>query len=119
MAAFGRPHSIRPSRSTVPLLVFILWFAFSPAAVGQEPATVAATDSASAVATACRILLAIPPSTPSNRCVVERYEETPTEYVLRIRELPPPGGKPSVFSRSEVRLSKQEPSVTVKREPGL
>ena len=119
MAAFGRTTGTRSSRSYASLLALIVYLALPPRAAAQGPATAPATDSVSAVATACRVVLAIPPATQANRCVIERYRETATEYVIQLRELPPPGGETPVFPRSEVRLSKREPSVTVTREPEL
>jgi len=119
MVAFGSTAGTDTLRSIAPLLTLILFFAFPPRAVAQARAALPATDSASAVATACRVIVAIAPAARATRCVIERYRETATEYVIRLRELPAPGAKAPVFPRSEVRLSKREPSVTVTREPEL
>ena len=119
MAAFGRAPGTRSPLSTAPLLALIPCFILPPSAAAQTPTAIPATDSAGAVQVACRVVLSIPPATPAHRCVIERYRETAAEYVIRLRELPPPGGDAPVFPRSEVRLSKREPSVTVTRRPEL
>ncbi len=79
-----------------------------------------ATDSARATATACAVLRSLrqQPSTPYG-CGIEGFEETATEYVLQVREIPPPGVLPPSFARSTVRLRKRDLSATVIRVPEL
>lgn len=117
MAVLRWTTRARSPLSAARLLALILCLFVPPCAAAQGPTAAPVTDSASAVAVACRIVLAILPSTRANRCVIERYHETATEYVVELRELPAAGGTAPVFPRSEVRLSKREPSVTVTREP--
>lgn len=119
MAVPGRTTVARNTHSTAPLFPLLSSLVLPPWLAAQTPAPVPASDSVGAVAVACRVILAIPPANRAHRCVIERYRETATEYVIVLRELPPPGGQAPVFPRSEVRLSKREPSVTVTREPEL
>ena len=76
-------------------------------------------DSAHAVAAACAVAQALRAAAERSRCQVDRYTETPTEYVVWVREAPAPGAPPLVFSRSEVRLNKTEPSLILTRVPEL
>jgi hypothetical protein len=104
-----------------PMLVFTALLLPLPAAA-QAPARAAArpvADSAQAVVTACAVVQAIRPLVERGGCRVERYRETRTEYILRVREQAPPGAAPLHFAESEVRFSKTEPSVTVTRVPEL
>jgi hypothetical protein len=85
----------------------------------QAPVSPPVADSAQAVAAACAIVLGLRPRRPRPRCVVTGYEETATEFVVRVREEVAPGEAPPLFDRSDVRFSKKERSVVVTREPEL
>jgi hypothetical protein len=76
-------------------------------------------DSAQAVAIACQVVLALRSPRKRYPCEVERYRESSTGFIIRVHERAPAGAPPLEFSRSEVRLSKTEPSVIVTREPEL
>jgi hypothetical protein len=75
-----------------------------------------AFDSVWASRAACRVVLSLRPEPHRYRCSVESVRETPTEYVIRVREVAVDGGRPP-FHRSTVRL--QRPAVTVTRVPDL
>ena len=97
-----------------PVIVAPLWLA----ARGNAQAVKSPiADSTEAVATACAVVLALRPPRQRYRCEVEAYQETPTEFVVRLQEQVPEGAPPLVFARSVVRFSKAEPSVTVRRVP--
>lgn len=108
-------HAIGAALAAIALL--------APASVAAQetsPATAPRiADSAQAVATACAVAQSLRPAAERYRCQVERYAETPTEYVVWVREEPAPGAPPLVFSRSKVRLNKTEPSIVVTRAPEL
>jgi hypothetical protein len=88
------------------------------AAQGSSRTAVAfAIDSSWATGTACRAVLSLRQEPRRYRCHVESFKETPTEYVMRVRELSRDGDLTPPFSRSTVRL--QKPSVTVTRVPDL
>jgi hypothetical protein len=76
-------------------------------------------DSASAVRTACAIMEALRLPDLKATCLFESYKETPTEYVVKVREQPPPGAPPLQFPHSEVRLDKMGHAATVTRTSGL
>jgi hypothetical protein len=101
------------------LAAMVLLFPDVAAAQGKSPAAALVADSAHAVATACAVVQSMRPAAERYRCRMERYAETPTEYVIRVREEAPPGSAPLVFGQSEVRLSKSESSVIVTRIPEL
>jgi hypothetical protein len=108
------PTSMGPALAAMVLLVPDL-----AAAQGKSPAAVLVADSAHAVATACAVVQGLRPAAERYRCRMEHYMETPTEYVVRVREEAPPGAAPLVFGQSEVRLQKTEHSVIVTRIPEL
>jgi hypothetical protein len=117
---------VRRSRTVPPLaparLLVLLALLFPGSAAAQRPGPqgVPAADSAEAVATACAVVLALrPPAARQYRCALEGYQESETEYVIRVRERAPRGAAALPSPRSEVRLSKREPSVLVTREPEL
>ena len=86
----------------------------------QEPGRSAiafATDSSWATRAACKVVLSLREQPRRYRCYVESFKETPTEYVMRVREVSSDGALPPPFHRSTVRLLK--PSVTVTRVPDL
>jgi hypothetical protein len=96
--------------------------AFVPASSAQAAPARAAppiADSAQAVAVACAVAQALRRAAERYRCRVERYAETPTEYIVRVIEDAAPGAPPLMLSRSEVRLEKRERSVIVTRAPEL
>ena len=119
MEAFGHQSGTPVPRSTAPLLSLLASLLVPVPALAQAPTAMPLTDSAGAVAMACRVALALRPPAHRFRCNVERYQETVNEYVVRVHEQVPRGVPPLPFPRSEVRLSKREPSVTVTREPEL
>jgi hypothetical protein len=92
----------------------ILWL---PGRLVAQAVAPGLADSAQVIATACAIVLALRPVTQRYRCQVVTYQETPTEYIVRLHEQPPPGLSRLMFDRSVVHLSKAEPSVTVSRVP--
>jgi hypothetical protein len=98
------------------VLAGLLWL---PSRAMAQALVAGATDSAHAVATACTVVLALSESADRYRCRVEAYQETPTEFVVRVHEQALAGARPPVYAHSVVRLSKVEPSVTVLRVPQL
>jgi hypothetical protein len=76
-----------------------------------------AMDSGWASGAACKVVLSLRQDPRSYRCYVESFKETPTEYVIRVREVFSDGTLPPPLHRSTVRLRK--PSVTVTRVPDL
>ena len=88
-----------------------------PAQDSGKAAVAFAMDSSWASVAACKVVLALRQEPRRYRCYVESFKETPTEYVMRVREVPLDGTLPPPFHRSTVRLRK--PSVTVTRVPDL
>lgn len=109
-------------RAVVQTLAAVTLVSLLPSASAQARASFAPNrpaDSLYAAATACEVVQDLRPETERHGCVVEAFQETPTEYILRVRELAPPGARPLVFACSEVRLHKTDGSVIVKRVPEL
>ena len=88
-----------------------------PAQDSRRTAVAFAFDSTWATRAACKVVLSLRQEPRRYRCSVESFEETPTEYVIRVREVSSDGDLPPPFHRSTVRL--QKPSVTVTRVPDL
>jgi hypothetical protein len=88
-----------------------------PAQESARPAIAFAMDSSWASRVACKAVLSLREQPRRYRCHVESFKETPTEYVVRVREVSLNGALPPPFHRSTVRLLK--PSVTVTRVPDL
>jgi hypothetical protein len=88
-----------------------------PAQDSRQTAMAFAFDSSWASGAACKVVLSLRQEARRYRCSVESFKETPTEYVIRVREVPLDGARPPPFHRSTVRL--QKPSVTVTRVPDL
>jgi hypothetical protein len=76
-----------------------------------------AFDSSWATGAACKVVLSLRQEPRRYRCSVVSFEETPTEYVIRVREVSLDGARPPPLPRSTVRLRK--PSITVTRVPDL
>jgi hypothetical protein len=110
------PHCWLPAIGT-PLVAVVFLVATSAAAQAPPATAPPIADSAQAVATACAVAQALRGAADRYRCRVERYAETPTEYIIRVREETPPGAPPLEFSQSDVRLQKTERSVLVSRVP--
>jgi hypothetical protein len=85
----------------------------------SRPAVAFAADSSWATGAACKVVLSLRQEPRRYRCYVESFKETPTEYVMRVREESLDGALPPPFERSTVRLKKTKPSVTVTRVPDL
>jgi hypothetical protein len=83
----------------------------------RQTAMAFAFDSSWASGAACKVVLSLREEPRRYRCSVESFKETPTEYVIRVREASLEGPRPPPFHRSTVRL--QKPSVTVTRVPDL
>jgi hypothetical protein len=90
-----------------------------PAQDSVQPAVPFAADSNWATGAACKVVLSLRSEPRRYRCYVESFKETPTEYVMRVREVSLDGARPPPFDRSTVRLQKTKPSVTVTRVPDL
>lgn len=88
-----------------------------PAQDSGKAAVAFAMDSSWASVAACKVVLSLRQEPRRYRCYVESFKETPTEFVIRVREVSPDGALPPPLSRSTVRL--QKPSVTVTRVPDL
>jgi hypothetical protein len=88
-----------------------------PAQDSGRTAVAFAMDSSWATGAACKAVLSLRQEPRRYRSYVESFKETPTEYVIRVREVPSTGALPPPFHRSTVRLKK--PSVTVTRVPDL
>ena len=88
-----------------------------PAQDSRQTAMAFAFDSSWATGAACKVVLSLRQEPRRYRCSVESFKETPTEYVIRVREVTLDGDLPPPFHRSTVRL--QKPSVTVTRVPDL
>ena len=78
-----------------------------------------AADSTWATGAACNVVLSLRQKPRRYRCYVESFRETPTEYVMRVREVSLDGDLAPPFHRSTVRLQKAKRSVTVTRVPDL
>lgn len=111
------PHSCR----SLALLSLPLLFFSAPlrAQDARETASAWAMDSNRAVTAACKVVQSLREDPGGYRCYVETFEETPTEYIVRVREFPRDGTLPSLRSRSTVQIRKTEPSVTVTQVPDL
>jgi hypothetical protein len=90
-----------------------------PAQDSGQPAVAFAADSSWATAAACKVVLALRQEPRRYHCYIESFKETPTEYVMRVREMSVDGARPPPFQRSTVRLEKTKSSVTVTRVPDL
>ena len=88
-----------------------------PAQDSRQTALAFALDSSWASGAACKVVLSLRHEPRRYRCSVESFKETPTEYVIRVREVAYDGARPPPFHRSTVRL--QKPSITVTRVPDL
>jgi hypothetical protein len=88
-----------------------------PAQDSRQTAMAFAFDSSWATGAACKVVLSLRQGPRRYRCSVESFKETPTEYVIRVREASLDGARLPAFHRSTVRL--QKPSVTVIRVPDL
>jgi hypothetical protein len=98
----------------------LLWLPTTlPAQDSGHPAVGFAADSNWAAGAACKVALSLRDEPRRYRCYVESFKETPTEYVMRVREVSLDGGPPPPFYRSIVRLQKTKASVTVTRVPDL
>ena len=83
----------------------------------RQTAVASAFDSSWAIGAACKVVLSLRQEPRHYRCSVESFQDTPTEYVIRVREVSSDGARPPPFHRSTVRL--QKPSITVTRVPDL
>ena len=86
----------------------------------QDPgrsAVALAFDTSWARSAACQAVLSLRQDPRRYRCYVESLQDTPAEYVVRVREVALDDAQPPPFHRSTVRL--QKPSVTVTRVPDL
>lgn len=115
----SRGRTPPPSALPLSLALGALFLPMLAAAQSKLPTSAPVTDSSEAVAAACAIVLGLRARAPRPRCDVSGYEETPAEFVVRVREEGAPGQAPLLFDRSEVRFSKRERSVVVTREPEL
>jgi hypothetical protein len=88
-----------------------------PAQDSRQTALAFAFDSSWATGAACNVVLSLRQEPRRYRCSVESFEETPAEYVIRVRETSLDGARPPPLHRSTVRLRK--PSITVTRVPDL
>lgn len=88
-----------------------------PAQNSRQTAVAFAFDSSWACGAACKVVLSLRQEPRHYRCSVESFQETPTEYVIRVREVSLDSTGPPPFHRSTVRL--QKPSITVTRVPDL
>jgi hypothetical protein len=75
-------------------------------------------DSALAVGVACDLVLSLSTSA-ANECRLEGFQQTPTGYRLRVREIAPPGAKGAGFPLAEMWLTTDGRSATVERSPEL
>ena len=106
----------------VPLVLVVIVVPLPSAAAQIKHPTSSQTsvrDSISAVRTACAIVEALRLPNLKASCLFESYKETPTEYVVTVREQSPPGAPPLQFPHSEVRLDKTGNAATVTRTPGF
>ena len=87
-----------------------------PAQSSRPTALAFAFDSSWATGAACNVVLSLRQEPRRYRCSVESFQETPAEYVIRVRETSLDGARPPLH-RSTVRLRK--PSSTVTRVPDL
>jgi hypothetical protein len=112
-------HPVPALRCRHVLGIVVLFGLPTPLPAQESPRTAVAFafDSSWASATACRIVLSFREEPRRYRCSVESFKETPTEYVIRVREVASDGAPPPPFHRSAVRL--QKPSITVTRVPDL
>ena len=105
-----------------PLILAVLLLCLITPARAQDTVETAASfaiDRSRAAAAACKVVQSLRDNPRRYRCYVERFEETPTEFIIRVRELPREGTLPPPFTRSTVQIQKSEPSVTVTRVPEL
>lgn len=88
-----------------------------PAQDSRQTALAFAFDSSWASGAACKVVLSLRQEPRRYRCSVESFKETPSEYVIGVREMAFDDARPPPFHRSTVRL--QKPSITVTRVPDL
>lgn len=72
-------------------------------------------DSIRAVAVACELLTQLPQHPVGASCRIEAYQETPAEFIVRLREVPPFDGGPLDFPVSEVRLTRDGANAVIRR----
>jgi hypothetical protein len=83
----------------------------------RQTAVALAFDSSWATGAACKVVLQLRQDPRRYRCSVESFKETPTEFVIRVREVSLDDVRRPPLDRSTVRL--QKPSITVTRVPDL
>jgi hypothetical protein len=111
------PAPVFRCRHVLCMAVLLCMPAALPAQDSRQTAMAFAFDSSWASRAACKVVLSLRQEPRHYRCSVEFFQETPTEYVIRVREASLDGARPPAFHRSTVRL--QKPSVTVTRVPDL
>jgi hypothetical protein len=104
-------------RHVLPIAVLLCLPTALPAQDSRQTSVAFAFDSSWASGAACKVVLSLRQESGRYRCSVESFKETPTEYVIRVREMSLDGARPPPLDRSTVRL--QKPSVTVTRVPDL
>lgn len=76
-------------------------------------------DSTHVAAVACEVAAATRPKGTRTRCRVEAFRETPTEFIVRLWEIPLAPTTELDFPRSEVRLQKDGTGAVLTRIPEL
>jgi hypothetical protein len=72
-------------------------------------------DSIRAVGVACELVAEFPEQPVGTSCRIEAYRETPSEFIVRVRGVPPDGERSLDFPVSEVRLTKDGANAVISR----
>jgi hypothetical protein len=110
------------ARTHLFVLLFTLTVPASPSFAQASPTPHKALqflDSTHVAAVACQVAAATRPKGTGARCHVEAIGQTPSEFIVRIRETPLAPTTTLDFPRSEVRLRKDGTGALLTRMPEL
>lgn len=110
------------ARAHCPNLLLILTLTAPPSFAQASPPRQKALhfrDSTHVAAVACEVAASTRPKGTRTRCRVEAFRETPTEFIVHLREIPLTPTPTLDFPRSEVRLEKDGTGAVLTRVPEL
>jgi hypothetical protein len=112
-------HSPFHERALLPVVLLTASTTYlSAQARGPAPAN-RLRDSLTVARVACQVAQSVRSPLTHTHCFIERFRETPHEFVVRVRELPDAPRNTLAFPRSEVRLRKDRGEAVLTRVPEL